>query len=323
MFHRLRRQGFTLIELLVVIAIIAILIALLVPAVQKVREAAARTQCQNNLKQIALSSHGYHDVYKKLPPGRNSANSIGTLTFLLPYVEQTPLYNQLQNAGLGIGIAKPNTYGGGWWGSGAVQTIAQNQVPIFACPSDNAQGRTGRWAYIRCITGSYTLNGGYFSSATFGVSNYMSSAGAIGSVPGDGFWQPLCGPFFDDSQITMATIGDGTSNTIFFGEAVTDNAFGTAVVNPGGIAPTWIGAVNMATAWDILDTGTPASPGYSWYQFSSKHTGIVQFGYGDGSVRGLRKFDGNATVFYTNAWYAYQYNGGMRDGQVIDWSLIQ
>jgi len=98
---RNRRTAFTLIELLVVIAIIAILIALLVPAVQKVREAAARTQCANSLKQVCLAAHGYHDASKKLPAGALMTNGsyMGPLAPMLPYYEQTALYNQLAAAG--------------------------------------------------------------------------------------------------------------------------------------------------------------------------------------------------------------------------------
>ncbi len=90
----LKRQGFTLIELLVVIAIIAILIALLVPAVQKVREAAARTQSTNNLKQMGLACHGFHDTYKQLPRNGGNADGKGSwMQSILPFIEQTPLYN--------------------------------------------------------------------------------------------------------------------------------------------------------------------------------------------------------------------------------------
>src|SRR5260370_25764033 len=122
---RTRRLGsaFTLIELLVVIAIIAILIALLVPAVQKVREAAARTTCTNNMKQISLATHGFNDAYKRLPPpwGYNASNSSGYGSlwfFILPFIEQTPLFNAA----------------GGGTGNSWTQNTAG--VPIYLCPSD-------------------------------------------------------------------------------------------------------------------------------------------------------------------------------------------
>ncbi|MFO0865645.1 MAG: DUF1559 domain-containing protein, partial [Gemmataceae bacterium] len=97
--RRSKPPGFTLIELLVVIAIIAVLIALLVPAVQKVREAAARAQCQNNLKQLGLAMHGYHDTYKKFPKnnqqiGANAWEAVSASFQILPFIEQAPLYNQ-------------------------------------------------------------------------------------------------------------------------------------------------------------------------------------------------------------------------------------
>src|SRR5438552_1586910 len=132
--QRRHRYGFTLIELLVVIAIIAILIGLLVPAVQQVREAAARAQCQNNLKQLGLACHGYHDSNKRFPPGYTAAAAYsdgatdtapgwGWAAYLLPYLEQAPLFRQ-------IDFTRPIQG----------QAAAQAVLPLLLCPSDQVHG---------------------------------------------------------------------------------------------------------------------------------------------------------------------------------------
>jgi type II secretory pathway pseudopilin PulG len=172
-----------LIELLVVIAIIAILIALLVPAVQKVRSAAARTQSVNNAKQIVLAVHSYHDVNRKVPPladrVKSGANYASVLYFILPYIEQAPLYQ--------TGMAN-----GGVW-EGSPNNVGSKPIIVYLSPRDPS-APLPIWK---------ETNGG-----TWAVSNYAANH-AIFGIP--------CGSN-TVSMLKMVTITDGTSNTVAFGE---------------------------------------------------------------------------------------------------------
>ena len=175
-----RRSGFTLIELLVVIAIIAILIALLVPAVQKVREAAARTQCTNNLKQLTLSIHGFHDVNKKFPAMDDYLTNAGWVPFwsaLLPYVDQSPLYNRAA------------TPGGAQWNNGNATT----PLAVLQCPSDPTL------AAGLCTTGAT----GWAGTSYAPIDKMFANATIAGIMR---------------SKYNLANIPDGSSNQVFLVE---------------------------------------------------------------------------------------------------------
>ncbi len=194
------RKAFTLIELLVVIAIIGALIGLLLPAIQKLREAANRIQCQNNLKQIGLALHNYHDANRLFPPGATTANyapnAVGSgypcHVLLLPYVEQDNLFRS-------INLRVP--------ASDASNTAIQARVvPVFLCPSDATNnvpaGQAGN--NYRANFGVSILNA-YGSSDTKGVNAKMP---------------PPDGGFFVDSRYTVADLADGSSNTAALSEHI-------------------------------------------------------------------------------------------------------
>jgi prepilin-type N-terminal cleavage/methylation domain-containing protein/prepilin-type processing-associated H-X9-DG protein len=202
------RRAFTLIELLVVIAIIATLIGLLLPAVQKVREAAARMACANNLKQIGLALHNYHSAFDRFPTGRAAPlpRIFSVHAFLLPYLEQGALYESIDFT------AAPATFAGG---DGTIYDGTRNfpaastGLRVFLCPSDPAAGR---------IPGS-----GY------GATNYAANAGS-GTV-GFGTLTGADGVFFLDSAVSVRDLLDGSSHTAAFSERL----LGAGPTTPGVI----------------------------------------------------------------------------------------
>jgi prepilin-type N-terminal cleavage/methylation domain-containing protein/prepilin-type processing-associated H-X9-DG protein len=214
-----KRRGFTLIELLVVIAIIGVLIALLLPAVQAAREAARRSQCVNNLKQIGLAIHNYHSQTNALPPsgergGGDSISEPNQQTFsmkvrLLPFLEQVPVYNAFNFNVFPGPVGASNLRGIG----GAMNfTAYSTKIASFLCPSDGNPGDTG----------STTVNG---LSLAIPSANYPNSVGANRAYSTNG-WVPTGPAYYPgwDSQIrdTLAfdDAADGTANTIIFSEWV-------------------------------------------------------------------------------------------------------
>jgi len=198
-----RRPGFTLIELLVVIAIIAILIALLVPAVQKVREAAARSQCENNAKQIALALHGYHDAYKILPAGceKSTTNFLSFHVHILPYLEQVALYNQFN-----LKARYTNA-----------TNLAQGlvEVPVYMCPV--GQEKFTQYGSAEWSNNQMTYTTHYYGVAgPMGNNPYTSKAYASNTTDqGNTATQGVLGM---GSKVRLKDVLDGTSNTLMLGE---------------------------------------------------------------------------------------------------------
>jgi prepilin-type N-terminal cleavage/methylation domain-containing protein/prepilin-type processing-associated H-X9-DG protein len=350
---RRSRSGFTLIELLVVIGIIVLLMALLLPAVQKVREAANRMICANSLKQITLAAHNYHNDRQALPPGFNGDKDpnaplflgqgpyIGVLTYLLPYVEQDAVFKGMQIVNLSIRYGNPSSSGAletcePWWNRTVNQNMAQARIKLFICPSDTPyELPTARnfvcfasWNQGSAASG-VPNTGGYIVSPTATPYNSMGRTNYIGvSGCGDGpvnSWNLYRGLLSNRSNRTLgqSTARDGTSNTLLFGE----HCF-TPTVGPRVASCFWIGAGTCTTGYGMADQTNNSLNQFLW---SSMHPAGVNFSFADGAVKVLRRVplmnpgaypfaSGPAAVMATAPpdWILFQELGGWNDGGLRD-----
>jgi prepilin-type N-terminal cleavage/methylation domain-containing protein len=309
--HRCR-SAFTLIELLVVIAIIAILIALLLPAVQQAREAARRSQCQNNLKQLGLALHNYHDAFQVFPYGNREIGAPTTrecwFQQILPYIDQAALFNIYADY-----VDKANAYSAPPANCCLHQlpaSITAVAVPPMLCPSNPNVGRGGNG-------GATAFQGNY-------VLCYGSSKSGMNQGTGNGM-------FFHLSSIGIRDVLDGTSNTVMAGEGIRRNGSSTW----GEIGGYWGGSPHGS--WGFTTEEPPNTPLYdclydcktytqtnapckgtnatgadqctgSKYNFArSHHTGGAQFVMGDGRVRFISENIDRTT---------FQNVGGRADGQL-------
>lgn len=286
------RRGFTLIELLVVIAIIAILIALLLPAVQQAREAARRTQCRNNMKQLGLALHNYHDTHKAFPPaaiGRCTAPDLNAsgIPMLLPGLDQAPLYNQFN-----FSLTTSNREGAGYE-SGTVGTHTSdpaangNLIPVttrveaFLCPSDSGRERTDSSLYrpsATDATGGALTNYDFITTST----TYYNSCGDWAAATAT-----TKAMFGDNSKCQVRDVTDGTSNTVMMGETTRTvrNGHATAWGYRGHVmVGIWLASYPLNN-WDWAGTRQPFGTLGSWAYPGSMHVGGMHILMGDGAVR--------------------------------------
>ena len=286
------RSGFTLIELLVVIAIIAVLVAILLPAVQQARESARKSQCQNNLKQIAVAMHNYHETLGVFPmgvqhsnPPTSSATSVANGTgwawgaYILPYMDQIGLYNKL-NVGDPMDLNNAN-----------ILALVRSVIPGYLCPSNPHRNPS--------INDATTVRYGSGAGVSIGLSNYVAIQGAQDNNCQNTANLDTRGIFFVNSNINLRDVLDGSSNTWLASERDTVQAAPRAGVTiERHYGANWAGTSAPRCGDDNYDiykvlgyvvgtygeiNGSPTR--YDRRELASQHTGGIQVVCADGSVR--------------------------------------
>lgn len=350
----MRRRAFTLVELLVVIGILLVLVGILVPAIQKVREAANRMVCGSRLRQIALAAHHYANDHHQLPFGylgpslaKNTdypdhfreGQWIGHFPVLLPYLEQDAILRQIQ-CNFSPRYVSPLPW---FWKERRKKTheenyrVAMTRLKLFRCPSApnyEPEYEAHGWGSGGTMVSLHVFNSRLFGTFTdgwkasyegvaskyrsFGKTNYMGVAGCgSGDHP---FFRQYAGVFTNRLSLSLAQISarDGTSNTLMYGEACGTMAWGS---RPESMDISWMAGGGLGTYLGLqrASTGTLIT-------FASYHTRGVQFSFADGSVRSLSytriKWGGGAIPPSDSQWLALQQLAGWRDGAVVDISAL-
>lgn len=272
-----QNRAFTLVELLVVIAIIGILIGMLLPAIQQVREAARRISCSNKVRNIALGLLNYESAHQKFPPGWTATSTNGTpgfgwMAFNLPFVEQANLFSQID-----------------FRGSSPIEVSEEVRLASFdllLCPSSVFNEPTYPLQYL--MDGPPPIE--------MGRSHYVGSNGTEALIrpfnslldTGDLFNK---GVFHQNSRTSFAKIRDGSSNTILLGERSGETEF-TTPTDGDFFGSSWLGIVEGTTyeGWRLVawTTAVPKHGSYAYAQFNSSHSDLTVFGFCDGSVQNIQ-----------------------------------